>query len=333
MVTADVHAVRSTADAMLHAATYREPMKTADSLSSATFERVVIGGERFVAKYVSTASDWIMRASGDVACRPLWMWRTGVFDLLPDCIDPLIVDVAHDDATGVTALLMPDVGELLVPEGSAALPREQHHRFLDHMAALHAAFWNWDGPPALTPMANRYMALSPMTGRVEAELGNDGGVTSALTGAWRQLTAAAPELGELALALATDPGPLVDALDETPSTLVHGDWKGGNLGSHLDGTTILIDWQWPGRAAGCVDLGWYLAVNCDRLPESKEATIAGYHDALGRYGIDTAGWFDRQLELALLGAFVQLGWSKTDGGPELAWWVDRVLPTAREFAR
>jgi len=74
-------------------------------------------------------------------------------------------------------------------------------------------------------------------------------------------------------------------------------------------------------------------VNCDRLPESKEATITGYRDALARHGVDVAGWFDRQLELALLGAFVQLGWSKTDGGPELAWWVERVLPTARELVR
>jgi Phosphotransferase enzyme family len=333
MPPTDVRAVRPSTDALFAGATAREPMKTADSLSSATFERVVIGGERFVAKYLSTSTDWIMRASGDVACRPLWMWRTGMFDRLPDCIDPLVVDVAHDAATGVTTLLMPDVGELLVPEGSARLELEQQHRFLDHMAALHAAFWDWDGPPALTPMANRYMALSPMTGSVEAELGNASGVTSVLADAWRQLAVAAPELGELALALATDPGPLVEALDETPSTLIHGDWKGGNLGSQVDGTTILIDWQWPGRAAGCVDLGWYLAVNCDRLPESKEATIAAYRDALVRHGVAVGDWFDRQLDLALLGAFVQLGWSKTSDAAELQWWVDAVLPTARLLLR
>ena len=31
---------------------------------------------------------------------------------------------------------------------------------------------------------------------------------------------------------------------------------------------------------------------------------------------------------ALLGAFVQLGWSKTGDPAELAWWTDRVVPTA-----
>jgi hypothetical protein len=329
----DVREVKPSVDALLARATSREPMKTADSLSSASFERVVIDGQRYVVKHLSTASDWIMRATGDVACRPLWVWRTGILDALPSCLDPLIVDVAHDSQTGVTTLLMPDVEGYLVPEGSVLLSLEQHHRFLDHMGALHARFWDWDGPPALTPMANRYTALVPLTGEVERDLGHPGGVPSVLESAWQRLAVVSPELGELAAALTTDPGPLVDALAETPTTLIHGDWKAGNLGSHPDGRTILLDWQWPGRGAGCVDLGWYLAVNCDRLPESKEATIAGYRNALVRQGVGMGNWFDRQLELALLGAFVQLGWSKTDDPIELGWWVDRVSPTARRLLR
>ena len=329
----DLHEVKPSVEALLAGATSREPMKTADSLSSASFERVVIDGQPYVVKHLSTAADWIMRATGDVACRPLWVWRTGLLDTLPDCLDPLIVDVAHDSQTGVTTLLMPDVEGYLVPEGSAVLPLEQHHRFLDHMGALHAAFWNWDGPPALTPMSNRYTTLTPLTGEVERDLGNPGGVPSMLESAWQRLAAVAPEMGAGALAIAANPDLLVDALDETPTTLIHGDWKAGNLGSHPDGRTILIDWQWPGRAAGCVDLGWYLAVNCDRLPESKEASIAGYRDALVRHGVDVGDWFDRQLDLALLGAFVQLGWSKTDDPAELGWWVDRALPTARALLR
>jgi hypothetical protein len=329
----DVRAAKPSVDALLAGATSREPMKTADSLSSASFERVVIDDRPYVVKHLSTASDWIMRATGDVACRPLWVWRTGILDTLPDCIDPLIVDVAHDSQTGVTTLLMPDVGEYLVPEGSGLLPFEQHHRFIDHMAALHAAFWDWDGPPALTPMANRYTTLVPLTGQVERELGNSDVVPSMLESAWQRLAAVSPEMGELAAAITADPGSLVDALADTPTTLIHGDWKAGNLGSHPDGRTILLDWQWPGRAAGCVDLGWYIAVNCDRLPETKEATIAAYRDALVRHDVAVSEWFDRQLELALLGSFVQLGWSKTEDPIELGWWVDRTLPTARALLR
>jgi hypothetical protein len=80
-----------------------------------------------------------------------------------------------------------------------------------------------------------------------------------------------------------------------------------------------------------VDLAWYLAVNCDRLPESKEDTIAASRAALERRGVDTAAWWDTQLELALLGGFVQLGWSKTGNPHELSWWTERVLPTARSL--
>lgn len=113
------------------------------------------------------------------------------------------------------------------------------------------------------------------------------------------------------------------ALRETPATLVHGDWKLGNLGSHTDGRTVLLDWSWPGKTGPCVDLGWYLAVNCDRLPESKESTIGALRDALESHAIDTSSWWDRQLDLALVGAFTQLGWSKAGDPAEFDWWAGR----------
>jgi aminoglycoside phosphotransferase (APT) family kinase protein len=40
---------------------------------------------------------------------------------------------------------------------------------------------------------------------------------------------------------------LVAAFGETPATLIHGDWKFGNLGAHPDGRTILLDWGGPGE--------------------------------------------------------------------------------------
>jgi hypothetical protein len=167
----------------------------------------------------------------------------------------------------------------------------------------------------------------------EATRGPLTGVPALVPGGWEELHRLVPPAATAALALATDPSPLVQALAETPQTLIHNDWKGGNLGLRPDGRTILVDWAFPGAGAGCGDLAWYLAVNCDRLPTSKEAAIWSYEIALQRRGIDTAGWFDRQLELSLLGAFVLLGWSKTGDARELGWWVDRITGVAEDLLR
>jgi thiamine kinase-like enzyme len=296
-------------------------------------ERVVIDGSSYVVKQVSPRFDWISRATGDYGCRALACWRLGILDQLPGCLDHTVVAMAYEPSTTTTTLLMHDVSPHLVPEGSALLSLAQHRRFLAHMAELHASFWQTaQALPVLTPMTTRYMTLSPMTTEIERALGEPAEVPAMLESCWAALDRAAPEPAQVARKLARDPWPLVASLEETPETFVHADWKLGNLGSHPDGQTILLDWQWPGTGPPCLDLAWYIAVNCDRLPESKEDAIAAYRAALDGHGIDTAPWFDRQLELSLLGAFVQLAWSKTHDDAELGWWTDRVCRTARTLS-
>jgi Phosphotransferase enzyme family len=317
---------------LLAGATSRGGMdKTVDSLSGSSFERAVIGGVRHVVKYVGHDTDWLARALGDRDCFVLTLWREGLLDALPPSIDHTIVGVARDGDTGRVALLMRDVARWLVPPGSAPLTPDEHVRFLDHMAEMHASFWGFEDRFGLLPPGNRYTALTPATGEREAAAGHDDPVPRALAGGWAALARAAPEAYRYSRALADDPSPLVDALADTPATFIHGDWKAGNLGAHLDGRTILLDWGWPGRAAPLVDVAWYLAVNCDRLPTTKEQTVADYRRCLERHGVHTGDWWDRQLALALLGGFVQLGWSKTGDADELGWWLERVLPVARDL--
>jgi hypothetical protein len=51
---------------------------------------------------------------------------------------------------------------------------------------------------------------------------------------------------------------------------------------------------------------------------------------LEQRGIATAGWWDRQLGLCLLGALVQFGWEKALGDDaELTRWVDVADAGAR----
>lgn len=145
------------------------------------------------------------------------------------------------------------------------------------------------------------------------------------------LAEVAPVAAAVVTPLARDPGPLVVALAATPQTFVHSNWKLDNLGTDGEGRTVLLDWEQPGRRAALSDLAWYLAINCRRLPQGKQAAIGAYRDALEHCGIDTAPWWDRQLALCLLGALVQFGWEKALGGydEELAWWEERAVAAVR----
>jgi hypothetical protein len=315
----------------------REPMaKNADSLSGSPFERVVVDGAPLVLKHLGCDLDWVARVTRERADRPprvVTMWRDGVLDALPPVIDHAIVGAAYDPDSQRGAILMRDVAGTLVPTGTDRIGLAQHRRFLSHMAAVHAAFWGFRDRHGLAPQAAAYGAFHPAAARREVAAGHGDAVPPLVLAGWERLRAAAPTAYEVTLSLSGDPAPLVGALAETPATLVHRDWKYGNLGSHPDGRTVLLDWAFPGQGGPCTDLGWYLAVNCDRLPETKEETMTAFRSALRSRGVDTAGWWDRQMDLALVGAFVQLGWSKTHDPDELGWWTSRTEPVARDLLR
>jgi Phosphotransferase enzyme family len=311
---------------LLAGATEVTPIESAGK-SGARLDRVLLDGERYVVKYLDADSDWTLRAAGVDGGAVLELWRRGILAGLPGCIDQPIVGVARD---GVTVVLMRDVGEWLVPVSDDPVPLDQHLMFIDHMAALHAHFWETDLDIDVVPAATRYLELSPRTAEREAALGSPSLVPRLVGEGWPLFATVAPRAAEVVVPLTLDPTPLVTALDGTPATFVHGNWKLDNIGTTPDGRTILLDWETPGRGAGLSDLAWYLAINCRRLPQSKEAAIDAYRAALERQGIRTEEWWARQLGLCLIGALVQFGWEKAFSGydDELAWWDQRVLEAA-----
>jgi hypothetical protein len=196
------------------------------------------------------------------------------------------------------------------------------------MATLHATFW--ETRIEVVSPADRYLELSPRMAAAEAALGSDHLVPRLVAQGWPLLEEVAPATAAVVVPLVHEPAPLVDALATTPQTFVHGNWKLDNLGTDQWGRTVLLDWELPGVGAGLSDLAWYLAINCRRLPSSKEAAIVSYREELERQGVDTDGWWDRQLGLCLVGAMVQFGWEKALGGydDELAWWEAQVVDAA-----
>ena len=305
---------------LLSSATSREAWRPADTKSGARFERLIIGGARYVLKYQDPRDDWLLRASGDPGERYVLLWQRGLLDRLPDVIDHAVVAAHWDGSVG--RVLLRDVTAALLPPDER-LSHDQHFRFLDHMAALHAAFWGWHDDVGLTSLSARYLMFSPATAEAEAVLGSQAVVPKVMAQGWARLADVSPRLDEVVRPLLKDPAPLVAALERLPHTFVHGDWKAANLGSHADGRTVLLDFgEVPGEASPLADLSWYLALNADLLPETKDDAIAAYRVALERHGVDTGGWWDAAVGLELLGAMLQFGWEKVLGvaGPELAWW-------------
>ena len=301
---------------LLAGATERTVLAEVPGKSGASLEQVVIGGERYILKHLDLADDWTMRASGCLRGAPLTLWERGVLARLPDCFNQPIVGAAPEERpgpppSGGCALLMRDVSAWLVPAIDAPISLAQHQRFLRHMATLHASFWDCGSELDVVPAMHRYLELSPWMAEAEAAAGSPHLVPRLVAKGW-------PLLAEVA------------ALAATPHTFVHSNWKLDNLGTDDAERTVVLDWEQPGCGAPLADLAWYLAINCRRLPQSKEASIEAYRDALEACGVDTQPWWERQLALCLLGALVQFGWENALGGydEELAWWETQAVRAA-----
>ena len=294
--------------------------------SGARLDRLTIGGQPHIVKYLDPRVDWTLRAAGVDAA--LEVWRRGILDRLPDSINQPIVAVAREDE--VTALLMRDMGPWMVPVTDDAITLDQHLRFLDHMAAMHASFWESDLDIDVVSTRARLLELSPHTAAREETLGHAQPLTALIARGWPLLAQVAPRAAALVTPLAQDPAPILRALTGTPLTFVHGNWKLDNLGTDADGRTILIDWELPGRGPALSDLTWYLSINCRRLPHSKEDAIDAYRESLELHGVSTDVWWSRQLRLCLLGTLVQFGWEKAFSGydDELAWWERQAIDAA-----
>ena len=309
---------------LLAGATSRERLKTVDSKSGADFERVVIDGTAYVVKHFTTP-DWLAEGSRDTSCRSVTLFEDGVYDAVEDIVDSTVLGAARLGVAGwPAAMLMRDASADFIPVDEA-VERDMHRALLEAMAGLHARFW--ENPPATTymPLAVNYEFLSPRRAVVEREMAGDrSDVLRAVGPGWSQVAAEVPSAWADVADLLDDPAPLVTALGRGPTTFLHGDWKMGNLGRRSDGRVVLVDWDRPMASSPTVDLAWYVAVNVDRLPESKDATLGTYREALERHGVTTDSWWDTQVELALLGAFLQLGWSKAGQLDELSWWADVV---------
>jgi len=312
-----------TIDELIAGATDRVDVHPDDGKSGAHFEKLTINGEPYFLKVLSYDADWISRCHGNVDHWEYKVWQAGVYERVPAEIDTAMVAMTVDD--GKLAMLLRDISPSLIPEGDEPVSVEQHHRFMDHMAAFHATFWGWTDEIGVASMEQRLCLFSAQNVAREMQAANPPVPIRVAQEGWALLPERAPRLHAVVAEIHAHPSRLADEMRATPLTFIMGDWKMGNLGSHADGRTILLDWAYPGAAPGCWDLAWYLALNRARIPTSKEDSILAYRGGLEARGITTAGWFDRQLQLCLTGMMATIGWEKAVGdADELAWWEAAV---------
>jgi len=335
MTSAPAPVLLDSIDELIAGAVDRQPVHAPDGKSGSTFERLTINGRPCFLKSLSYDDDWLMRITHDTKNWPALLWQAGLYRDAPGIIDHAIIGMALEGhgPSARLAFLMHDIGPALIPEGDDLVSVEVHLGFIDHMAAMHAHFWQWRDTLGLCDLAHRFNFFAPHN--IAAELRRDD-VSPVLVVAdqgWERLPERAPALYRTITEVHANPAALAAALRSTPQTFIAGDWKMGNLGRHRDGRTILLDWAYPGEAPGAWDLGWYLALNRARMPISKEVTIEAYREALARAGLDTQEWFEKQIDLTLLGTIACFGWEKALGDDEeLQWWADRAVRAQRRLA-
>jgi Phosphotransferase enzyme family len=323
------------------------PFSSVNGRSGSTLQSVLLDGERcFVLKRIRADSDLAMQLTADHHVRSVALWRDGVLDALPTVMVHGITGCARDGDGW--AILLDDFTGHLLPAHEERISEDTNSTVLDALAAMHAAFLREPSEipshESLCSLASRAASLSPLAVRPYAR---DYPLAQAVLDGWALLSSVvSSHVVHLIEALQQDVTPLCAALERYPQTLLHGDWHPGNLGlmDELEPRVVVLDWGLATTGPPAIDLAEYLAVGSMRLPGSKDETINAYRRSLcihlgARFD---ASWWTPQLELALLGEFLRLGWNKAlvahydpdesvrhRERAEIAWWSEHAILGAR----
>jgi hypothetical protein len=313
-----------------------------DGWSGASLTTLSRGSDRFVLKRDSLARDWIAQATVD---GPILReaWFAGHGPSLPSPIRAPYLGVGIDgDAFGI---LMPDLTGVLF-DWDTPISVEALDQVLAGLAMLHAYPWTisgeLDGGP-WCPLRERLTLIC--RGSLERPGPAHDAVGDRILPGWDAFDRRVPAVvRDLIDSLGRDPLPLLDALGELPSTLIHGDLKLANVGIERDGTIDLVDWQMVTVAPVGVELGWFLVSNVASLPLRPDDVLTRYHDVLielGPRGEPIAARWPDQVDAAVLVGLLLRGWRKgadaeagltlasgVSAAEDLAWWSEHAIEAA-----
>lgn len=256
----------------------REPLR--GGVSGAHLERISVkvafeGSEPFslslIVKRMRPDESWLMRSSGDTRCREVQLWRHGLLADMPGALCAPVLAAAYDEHTREGALLLADMSRWLGALEDCAAPVHlwQMRQYLDHLARLHAHYWQdarlSDERYALASVEQTLLMLSPavMAGYLAA--GESHPYIPLSHAGWEAFYAAAPAEALRRLQRVFDaPAGLLASAASVPATLLHGDAWPPNMGtlpgtqSHERSRTLVIDWALATAGPATFDPFWLL---------------------------------------------------------------------------
>ncbi len=263
----------------------REPL--AGGVSGAHLERVLVeveigpGGQPhreivpLIFKRLKPDESWLMRASGDTRCREVQLWRHGLLADAPPALCVPVLAVAYDEETRAGALLLADVGRWLgrLVDCYAPVAPQQQARYLDHLARLHAHYWEdarlRDARFALASVEQALLMLAPATIEAQLAAGDTHSYLPISRVGWEAFfTYGPPDALARVQRVFAAPAALLASAAEAPVTLLHGDTWPANMGMlpgergihgrHAGSRTILIDWALATAGPASFDPFWLL---------------------------------------------------------------------------
>lgn len=314
----------------------REPFACGPLVSGSTFEWAFLGdGRRVILKHLPTEGDWLTRFSGG-AGRARALWDGGVLEQVASRADHAVIGMLREDDHDV--VVMRDVGTSLLPTRTR-LAAPAIDDLLRGLAQIHR---DWEGcaPSGLCSPGERHWIAAPAFHR------DDTGphpcpFRAVLLRGWEQFSEQAPaDVTAAVFAVLDDVEALGRQLQAvSPATLLHGDFKLGNLGLR-DGRLILIDWgELTGTGPAEIDVAWFAMTSTNPPVRRGEFAIDAMPDVVFRaYEAQSGGHLDpHAVDLACIGALAQCGFmlaAFAAHAPEsavgvrasllLSWWVARV---------
>ena len=308
------------------------PMVSRGWSGNALEQLVLANGRRLVAKRIVPGTNWIDHHTKDDG-REALLFSSGTLDRLPEAIDPAVVAAERDgDAWWV---VMRDVSASLLPD-EKRLTRAEHRRVLAAANGMWERFWG-EQVPHLCSLHDCLALFSPAI--AEAERDGLDLLPKQYEVFWEAFAEAVDaDVADAVLALVTDPAPLVAALDERGTTLVHADIRDEQIG--LEGERlILLDWGRATQGHPVVDFFWSICHNGWRIDAGHDELVEDFRRARGDHDDALA------VELGVITGLVMYGWvfghsaayhpdpaERDWARRELDWWVPRARRALESWA-